>query len=121
MSRCASEVGAVEQRDGTLYFWLNGQPAPIVYGASTMTPMAGKQVVNAYTLTVDKTGNGTVVLDPAGGSYDNGTVVTLTATPDAGWHFVSWTGATPDGVDPLKATVTMDADKTVTATFVIDS
>src|SRR5450830_1465933 len=41
-----------------------------------------------YTLTVTKVGNGTVTLVPAGGTYNYGTVVTLTATPAAGWHFV---------------------------------
>jgi hypothetical protein len=75
--------------------------------------------INTYTLTVNKTGNGTVVSDPTpvAGKYDHGTVVTLTVTPDAGWHFESWTGATPVSGEPAKATVTMDADKAVTATF----
>jgi parallel beta-helix repeat protein len=55
--------------------------------------------INTYTLTVNKTGNGTVVSDPTpvAGKYDHGTVVTLTVTPDAGWHFESWTGATCQG------------------------
>jgi uncharacterized repeat protein (TIGR02543 family) len=75
--------------------------------------------INTYTLTVNTVGNGTVVSDPlpVGGKYDYNTVVTLTATPDTGWHFTGWTGATEDVIDPLKATVTMDVDKSVTATF----
>ena len=32
------EIGAVESRDGTLIWWLNGQDAPIYYGASRMIP-----------------------------------------------------------------------------------
>jgi len=34
---------------------------------------------------------------------------------------VSWTGATPEVVDPFKATITMDADKTATAIFRLDA
>jgi C1A family cysteine protease len=50
-------------------------------------------------------------------TYYVGTVVTLIAAPALGWKFAGWIGATPDADDPLKATATMDADKTVTATF----
>lgn len=62
---------------------------------------------------------GSVAASPpsANNAYSVGTVVTLTAAPAAGWRFVSWTGATQNATDPLKATVTMDADKAVAATF----
>jgi len=60
--------------------------------------------------------------DPAAGahSYNDGTVVNITATPDAGYEFVNWTG---DVADPNSATttVTMNADKTVTARFITDN
>jgi hypothetical protein len=87
---------------------------------------APKQVsatfIQQFTLTVTKNGNGTVTSVPAGitcgatcsALYDAGTLVTLTATPDAGWRFDSWTG----DADCADGTVTMDADKTCTATFV---
>jgi len=70
----------------------------------------------AYTLTVTKVGNGTVTLVPAGGTYNYGTVVTLTATPAAGWHFVGWSGSLTGVTN--SATITMDASKTITATYV---
>ncbi|MBI4285758.1 MAG: leucine-rich repeat domain-containing protein, partial [Chloroflexi bacterium] len=72
-----------------------------------------------YTLTMAVNGSGTT--DPAVGAhtYAAGTVVNITATPDAGWQFVNWTG---DVADPNAAntTVTMDADKTVTANFSLE-
>jgi hypothetical protein len=59
-------------------------------------------------------GSGTTT--PAAGTYthDVGTVVVLSATPSAGWRFAEWSG----DVDAGGTTVTMDWDKTVTATFV---
>jgi uncharacterized repeat protein (TIGR02543 family) len=92
--------------------------------ASTTVTMDADKTVTAnftqlpiHTLTMAVTGNGST--DPAVGdhSYAEGTVVNITATPDAGWQFDSWTG---DVADPGSAstTVTMDADKTVTANFI---
>jgi hypothetical protein len=72
-----------------------------------------------YTLTIEKTGNGTVTADPApntSGKYTAGTEVTLTADADAGWLFVKWVvGETNVTDNPVK--VTMDADKSVEAVF----
>ena len=68
-----------------------------------------------YDLTVNTTGNGSVTRNPAGGNYQEGTDVTLTATPDAGWEFAGWSGDLSGTTNP--ATITMDSDKTVTATF----
>jgi hypothetical protein len=46
-------------------------------------------------------------------AYANGTVVALTPTPAAGSTFAGWTGH----ADCTDASVTMDADKSCTATF----
>jgi len=66
-----------------------------------------------YTLTVNIAGSGSV--NPSGGTYDNGTVVTLTATPNAGYQFSGWSGDLTGSANP--ATITMNANKNVTATF----
>ena len=72
----------------------------------------------AYNLTVaaDPAGGGTT--EPAVGvhSYAPGTVVSVTATPAAGYVFTGWGGAC-SGTGCC--TVTMDANKTVTANFTV--
>jgi uncharacterized repeat protein (TIGR02543 family) len=68
-----------------------------------------------YTLTTNTVGNGSITLNPSGGTYCEGTVVTLTAVPDAGWQFDGWSGDLTGSTNP--DTITMNANKTVTATF----
>ncbi|UCC32010.1 MAG: PKD domain-containing protein [Phycisphaerales bacterium] len=58
---------------------------------------------------------GTVELDPPGGLYTYGTVVTLTAASHDGYAFVEYTGDAT-GSDPVVA-ITMDANKVVQANF----
>jgi len=80
---------------------------------------------NTYNLTVTKagTGSGTVTSSPAGincgsrcsAAYNNGTSVTLTASKNTDSFFAGWSGGGCSGTGTCK--VTMNADKTVTATF----
>ncbi|PNE19823.1 hypothetical protein V511_12460 [Mesotoga sp. Brook.08.YT.4.2.5.1] len=78
-----------------------------------------KPPAEEYTLTIEKTGNGTVTANPApntSGKYAAGTEVTLTAVADAGWQFAKWVVGETD-VTNNTVVVTMDADKTVEAVF----
>ncbi len=68
-----------------------------------------------YTLTVNASGSGSVLLNPPGGTYDAGAVVTLTANPATGYQFSGWSGDLSGADNP--ATITMDGNKNVTATF----
>jgi RHS repeat-associated protein len=71
--------------------------------------------IRTYTLTTSVSGSGSIT--PASGTtYDTGTQVTLTATPAAGWRFGSWSGGATGSSNPV--VVTMNADKSVTATFI---
>ena len=75
-----------------------------------------------FTLSVNRTGAGTVTSDTGGvfcgaactGTYDSGSVVTLTASPDATSSFTGWSGACT-GIGPCA--VTVDGAKLVGATF----
>jgi uncharacterized repeat protein (TIGR02543 family) len=66
-------------------------------------------------LTLTTTGSGSIVANPAQASYDEGTTVTLTAVPDAGWQFTGWSGDLTGNTNP--STLLMDAPKSVTANF----
>ncbi|MCY3918543.1 MAG: putative Ig domain-containing protein [Chloroflexi bacterium] len=70
------------------------------------------------TLTVSKTGNGSVEPAPGTHPYAHGSAVTVTATPDDGHQIASWGGACSD-TETSDATceLTMDADKSVSVTF----
>jgi len=70
-----------------------------------------------YTLTINIVGNGSVAKSPDQATYHDGDVVQLTATADPGWTFDSWTGDLTGSTNP--DTITMDGDKSVTATFAI--
>ena len=78
------------------------------------TIAASFAVVN-HTLALGTVGSGTVSPSPPGPDYPYGTVVTLTAHPASGYAFTGWSGDASGSVNP--ATVTMNGDRSVTATF----
>jgi hypothetical protein len=116
------EIKAVEGDKnvyGTVYVGFSGSG----YAYGSITSPSGP-----YTLTVAKTGggSGTVTSSPAGIScgadcseaYVSGTVVTLTAAAASGSSFSGWSGAcTGTG----SCQVTMNAAKSVTATFALNT
>jgi hypothetical protein len=67
--------------------------------------------VSQYTLTVTAGEGGTVSTE--GGTYDEGTEVTITATPDEGYEFVGW-----EGSDSNSLSITLNGNTTVQALFV---
>jgi hypothetical protein len=91
-------------------------------------PGATKQVIPAsvlycvpsgpsttYTLGASAGPNGSV--SPTGGTYPEGMVVTLTATPDSGYRAASWSGTNNDVSTANTNSVTMNSNRTVTVTF----
>jgi len=73
-----------------------------------------------YTLTVNISGQGTVSVSGYGVysqpmTFDEGTQVTLTATPSNGWEFTGWTGAVTSSNTSI--TFTIKSNTTVTANF----
>jgi hypothetical protein len=82
--------------------------------------------LDTFLLTINTTGgngSGTVERDPSNINfyYTYGTKVNLTANPDVGSHFISYTGDIIGSGTDTKDSVLIDADKNVTATFNQDS
>ena len=90
---------------------------------ATFTKNAAAKTTVKRTLTVTKTGDGTVTSSPAGincgvdcdEDFDDGTEVTLTATPNPKRQFITWNNAVY-GSNPV-VKVTMNANKNVGAKF----
>ncbi len=101
---CANSCSPWESPSATSWFW-----------DETTECDAG---VVQYSLAVSTAGNGSVVLSPAGGTYDAGTVVTATATPSSNCEdFSSWNGNPVNGNTTNSVAITMNADYSVSALF----
>jgi uncharacterized repeat protein (TIGR02543 family) len=74
-----------------------------------------------HNITISSTEGGSVTAPGEGTrAYDEGTVLDLVATPDAGYHFVKWTGnvGTIANVNAATTTITINDDYSITANFV---
>lgn len=96
----------------------------LAYNAALYQWLGSSSAPSTRTLTVTRSGSGTVSSSPNGIScgsdcseaFANGTVVTLTATPSAGSSLLAWTGACTGSASTC--VVTMNATQAVQATFV---
>jgi len=75
---------------------------------------SGGTIIPQYGLTVTAT-NGTVVKSPSANLYDSGSVVSLTASPNSGYIFDSWSGGVVGTTNPIE--ITMKKAESVTAIF----
>jgi len=77
----------------------------------------GGTATSGFTLTtvISPANAGTVTRSPNSDSYASGTSVTLTAAAKSGYKFDGWSGSASGTTNPLS--VTMNADKTITAKF----
>jgi uncharacterized repeat protein (TIGR02543 family) len=92
-----------------------GSTNPVNVTMSANRNVTATFALNQYTLSVTTAGNGSVAKNPNQATYPHGTVVTLTATPDAGNGFVSWGGDTSGTTNPL--TVVMTRNRTIVGNF----
>jgi hypothetical protein len=100
-----------------------------VNAASTTITMNGNYAItanfaiNTYTLTYTA-GTGGTITAPATSptTHDSGAVVTITAAPNTGYHFVNWTGdvGTVANVNAASTTITMNGNYTIVAQFAIN-
>ena len=80
---------------------------------TTQQPVAEPEptVIKQYTLTVTASEGGSVT---AGGTYDEGTDVSITATPAEGYEFIDWEG---NSETTNSFTLTIDSDTVLMANF----
>jgi len=69
-----------------------------------------------YQLTVNTSANGSV--SPSGGTYNDGTSISITASPETGYEFVNWTDSSGNelSTDPTY-TFNITSDTTITANY----
>lgn len=108
-------------------FWDNPSIFPPNVNPATITMNQDETVTANFvnltpqvTLTIDTLGLGTITVfpEPNDGTYDVGTVVTLTATPDPNWHFVEWLGDFTSLTNPVD--VQLDSNMAITGSFLSD-
>lgn len=94
----------------------SGTSNPVNITVDSNKTLTANFSANSYTLTTTTTGSGSVT---AGGTYPYGTVRTITATPGTGHSFDGWSGAASGWANTIN--ITIDANKTIRATFVPNS
>ncbi len=101
----------------------SGFTSPVNVTMSADKSVTANFIQTCYTLTTgsNPTAGGAVDASPAPNcagaptKYSSGTVVTLTASANAGYTFASWSGGASGTTNPVN--ITMSADQSVTANF----
>jgi len=95
--------------------WSNGSttnPITVTLNSNTNLSATFTAIINTYTLTVSAAEGGTVSTE--GGTYNEGTEVTIIATPSEGYRFTGWEGNTST---EESLTITLNSDQTLQALF----
>lgn len=104
---------AVDVVDNKILMNSNKSVTAVFEAATTETPVTATYTLS---LSVSPTAtSGTVTASPAGPTYSQGTVVTLSYSPYLGNRFVQWDGT--NAVDVASNKITMNSDKAVSAKF----
>ena len=93
--------------------WSNGSaanPLTVTLNSNTTITANFQVIVNSYILTLTAGEGGAVT---GGGEYEEGTEVTITAIPDEGYEFTSWS----DGSTEESITFTLSENKSIEAYF----
>ena len=95
--------------------WSNGStanPLNVTLNSNTTITANFEVLINSYTLTVLSSEGGSVT---GGGEYEEGTEVTISATPEEGYEFTGWS----DGESSQSRVVTINSDISLSAEFYI--
>ena len=92
-----------------------GLTNPVTVTMNSNKNVTANFVLDAFTLNVSAI-NGTTVKSPSLATYNNGAIVQITATPNSGFIFSSWSGDATGNTNPLN--VTMNSNKNIIANFI---
>ncbi len=95
---------------------LSGNTNPVAVVMEADTTVAANFALRTYTLTI-AAGDGSVRKTPGRANYNRGQTVILEALPNTGYSFTNWSGDLSGNTNP--ATLVMDSDKAVTASFAL--
>jgi uncharacterized repeat protein (TIGR02543 family) len=93
-----------------------GSANPVCTFAISANTNAVATFTQQYTLSTAVSGPGTITQSPTGTSFSSGTPITLTAVPNTGDTFTSWSGACAGSTNPV-CTFAITANTSATATF----
>ena len=96
--------------------WLGDAAGTNPTNSVVMTRNKSAQALFGTTLSTTAAGGGSVVLNPAGGLYPYGTIVQVSAIPQAGKFFGLWGNAASGNFNPLSFVVT-NANPTISSLF----
>jgi len=113
----ASSTKALTAAGATTLSWAHSGANRLAHSLAALGPSAGGGGSGPFTLTTSVTGSGSITRNPNMASYPAGTVVTLTAVPAAGFVFTGWSGDLSGSANPN--TITMSANRSVTANFAV--
>jgi pectate lyase len=109
----ATGTKALTAAGATTLSWTHSGANRLAHSLVSLSPSGAAPTM--FTLTTTANGAGSISRNPNATSYASGTVVTLTATPSTGFQFSGWSGDLSGTTNP--ATITMTANRSVTATF----
>ena len=110
--------GVTIDNEGNFDGWAWGENIGWIHFQNLSVPYKVQTAWSAevsHTLTIDSGPGGTTNPEPGSYEYDSGVDVTITAIPDSGYRFQEWNGDASGTDNPI--TITMDADRSVTANF----
>ncbi len=90
----------------------------LVSTANRIEPEDGAPAAANYIVDVDAAGNGTVTKNPDQANYTCGTLITLAATPAAGYSFSGWSGSLTAMQNPV--TIAANQNKAITGNFIVN-
>jgi pectate lyase len=110
----ASSTRAVASAGATTMAQAHSGANRLAHSLAALAP-SGATNPGPFTLTTSVNGSGSITRNPNATTYAAGTVVTLTANAGAGFVFTGWSGDLSGSTNP--STITMSANRSVTANF----